>query len=732
MMNNRKQRVKTPVVLQMEATECGAAALGVVLAYYGLFMPLETLRIECGVSRDGSKAVNILRAARRLGMVGSGFRYGPEEIREKPMPAIIHWNFNHFLVLEGFKNDTVYLNDPAAGHRTVEWSEFESSYTGIALMLSPGPDFKQAGAPRSSLQAVISRFRGHKATLVFVLAAGLGLVFPGLALPVMQQIFYDDILSRQHDNWMFNLLLGMGVVAVLQSTLTYLRAWCLTRWQGNMTLGGSGKFMWHLFHLPMEFFQQRYVGELASRAQFNESVAMAMTGQAATAILDAAVALFYLLLLLQYNVKLTIIGCVFSLINVLILQGMFRWLKDQQMKIQQDVGKVYGVSIAGIQTIETLKANGNEADFFTKWAGYQSKILEAMQSVELTQQMFLLAPVLLGGLNTAVIMAVGGFEIMDGLMTVGIFMAFQSLMGKFQEPITKLLALAETLQTTETQLHRLDDVLRYPRDSSIADDKAAIDFSRDKLNGQVEMRNITFGYSRLEPPLLENFSLSIEPGRRVALVGGSGSGKSTVAKLFTGLYQPWEGEILFDGISRQEIPRELMAHSLAGVDQDIVLFSGSVAENISLFDPTLPRTDIVRAARDAAIHEDIACLQGSYDAAVEEGGRNFSGGQRQRLEIARALATNPSILVLDEATSALDPLTERVVTDNISRRGCACLVIAHRLSTIRDCDEIIVLQQGKVVQRGTHESMIAAGGPYKQLLDPGAADAALGPGGGEA
>ena len=732
MMNNRKQRVKTPVVLQMEATECGAAALGAVLAYYGLFMPLETLRIECGVSRDGSKAVNIMRAARRLGMVGSGFRYGPEEIREKSMPAIIHWNFNHFLVLEGFKNDTVYLNDPATGHRTVEWSEFETSYTGIALMLLPGPDFKPAGVPRSSLQALISRFRDHKATLVFVLLAGLGLVFPGLAFPVMQQIFYDDILSRQHDNWMFNLLLGMGVVAVLQSALTYLRAWCLTRWQGNMTLGGSGKFMWHLFHLPMEFFQQRYVGELASRAQFNEAVAMVMTGQAATAILDVAVALFYLLLLLQYNVKLTIIGCVFSLINVLILQGMFRWLKDQQMKIQQDVGKVYGVSIAGIQTIETLKANGNEADFFTKWAGYQSKILEAMQSVELTQQMFLLAPVLLGGLNTAVIMAVGGFEIMDGLMTVGIFMAFQSLMAKFQEPVTKLLALVETLQTTETQMHRLDDVLRYPRDSSIADDKAALDFPRDKLNGQVEMRNITFGYSRLEPPLLENFSLSIEPGRRVALVGGSGSGKSTVAKLFTGLYQPWEGEILFDGVSRQEIPRELIVHSLAGVDQDIVLFSGSVAENISLFDPTLPRADIVRAARDAAIHEDIAFLQGSYDAAVEEEGRNFSGGQRQRLEIARALATNPSILVLDEATSALDPLTERVVTDNISRRGCTCLVIAHRLSTIRDCDEIIVLQQGKVVQRGTHASMIAAGGPYKQLLDPGATAAASEPTGGEA
>ena len=718
MMGKPKQRVKTPVVLQMEATECGAAALGSILAYYGLFLPLETLRIECGVSRDGSKAVNVLRAARRLGMVGSGFRYSPEQIREQPLPAIIHWNFNHFLVLEGFKGDTVYLNDPAAGHRTVDWEEFEGCYTGIALMLSPGPDFRKAGAPRSSLQAILQRFRDHKVTLGFVLIAGLGLVVPGLALPVMQQVFFDDILSRQHDEWLFNLMLAMGVVAILQASLTYLRAWCLTRWQGSMTIGGSSKFMWHLFHLPMEFFQQRYVGELASRAQFNESVAQVLTGQAAAAVLDVAVALCYLLLLFQYNPALTLIGCTFSLINVLILQSMFRWLKDQQMKIQQEAGKVYGVSIAGIQTIETLKANGNEADFFTKWAGYQSKILDAMQRVELTQQLFMLAPVLLGGLNTAMIMAIGGFEIMDGLMTVGIFMAFQSLMGKFQEPVNKLLSLVETLQTTETQMHRLDDVMRYPRDSSIDSGNTPCEAGLDKLTGQVELREISFGYSRLEPPLIEKFSLHIEPGRRVALVGGSGSGKSTVAKLVTGLYQPWEGEILYDGKKRSDLPREVLVHSLAGVDQDIVLFSGTVAENISLFDPTLPRFDIVRAARDAAIHDDIAALQGSYDAAVEEGGRNFSGGQRQRLEIARALATNPSLLVLDEATSALDPLTERLVTDNISRRGCACLVIAHRLSTIRDCDEIIVLQQGKVVQRGTHEEMMAAGGPYKQLLDP--------------
>jgi NHLM bacteriocin system ABC transporter peptidase/ATP-binding protein len=531
-------------------------------------------------------------------------------------------------------------------------------------------------------------------------------------------VFFDDILTRQHEDWIFNLLIAMGVAAILQATLAYLRAWCLTRWQGSMTVGGSSKFMWHVLHLPIEFFQQRYAGEVASRAQFTESVASILTGQAATALLDVVVAMFYLGLLFQYDVSLTLIGCFFSLINVLILHSMMRWLKEQQMKLMQDAGKLYGVSVAGIQTIETLKANGNESDFFTKWAGYQSKILISTQNIELTQQIFMLAPVLLSGLNTAMIMAVGGFKIMDGLMTAGIFIAFQTLMGKFQEPVNKLISLVQSLQTTETQIHRLDDVLRYPQDPGLEVEELSAAIGMEKLTGRVELQNITFGYSRLEAPLLENFSLTIEPGRRVALVGGSGSGKSTVAKLLTGLYQPWEGEILFDGIPRKQIPREVLVHSMAGVDQEIFLFSGTVAENISLFDPTVPRFDIVRAAKDADIHNDIAFLQGGYDAIVEEGGRNFSGGQRQRLEIARALAGNPSILVLDEATSALDPLTEQRVADNITRRGCSCLVIAHRLSTIRDCDEIIVLQQGNVAQRGPHERMMNEPGPYRQLLEP--------------
>ena len=709
-------RVKTPTVLQMEAVECGAASLGIILAYYGLFLPLERLRLECGVSRDGSKASNMMKAARRLGLEGAGFRETAEGLRERELPLIIHWNFNHFLVLEGFKGDRVYLNDPGAGHRTVAWEEFESSFTGIALRLKPGPDFQRGGALPGMISVLAKRLGGQEKSLAFALLTGAGLIVPALAIPVFSQVFLDDVLSRRHADWIFNLLLAMGLAAVLQGALTWLRAWCLTRWQGALTIGESSRFFWHLLRLPMEFFQQRYSGEVASRVQFNEAVAAVLTGQAATAVLDVAVAAFFLILLFQYNASLTLIGLVFTLINMSILYLMFRWLTEQQMKVQQDAAKAYGTAVAGIQTIETLKASGNEGDFFVKWAGYQSKMLETQQKIELSLQALMLAPAFLSALNTAVIMAVGGFQIMDGLMTAGIFVAFQNLMTRFQEPVNNLLNLSQSLQTTQMQMQRLDDVMSYRIDAANYPAEPPPAIGLDKLSGRVELRQVTFGYSRLEAPLIEDFSLTIEPGRWVALVGGSGSGKSTVAKLVGGLYQPWSGEVAFDGWPRRAIPREVTVNSLAAVDQDITLFGGTVADNISLFDPTLARYEIVRAAKDAAIHDDIAASQGGYDARVEEGGRNFSGGQRQRLEVARALAGNPSILVLDEATSALDPLTEQVVMDNIRRRGCSCLVVAHRLSTIRDCDEIIVLKDGKVVQRGRHEQMVTVDGPYRQLV----------------
>ena len=465
----------------------------------------------------------------------------------------------------------------------------------------------------------------------------------------------------------------------------------------------------------MQFFQQRYAAEVASRVNYNEAIAGVLSGPAATAVLNLLVAIFYLLLLLQYSVTLTLIGVAFSSIGIILFFALRRHLTDMQMKIQQDASKGYGVAMNGLSMIETIKANGNEADFFTKWAGYRAKVLSAGQEVALWQMTATIIPTLLGGINGALIMTLGGFSIMEGAMTAGMFMAFQNLMGSFQAPVNALLGLGSTLQTTEMQMQRLNDVRRYEIDDLNCAEEISSE-NVERLSGELELKNISFGYSPLEKPLLSNFNLHIKPGSWVAVVGASGSGKSTVAKIVTGLYEEWSGEVLFDGKLRRKIPRAAIVNSVAAVDQDIFQLTGTVTENLTLFDDSIKKSDVIQAAKDACIHEDILQLEDGYDAKVSEGGLNFSGGQRQRLEIARALVTNPALLILDEATSALDPVTEQKILENIRRRGCSCLIVAHRLSTIRDADEIIMLHHGEVVERGKHREMIQHDGAYKRLI----------------
>ena len=726
-----KKRAKVPTVLQMEATECGAAALGMVLAYYGLWIPLEKLRAECGVNRDGSKAKCVIEAARNRGCEADGYRLSAADLLEMSeeddedeedgplFPLIIHWEFNHFVVLEGIENGRAYLNDPSIGRRSVPWEEFRTSYTGVSMRILPGEGFKKAGHRYNVFKDVAQKLIEDRWALAFILLLELCAIIPGLASPVMSQIFLDDILTRKHPDWMTNFCLAMTGAFILSGVMAWLRAVVLTQWQRKLTLADSSSYFWHLLKLPMQFFHQRYAAEVAGRVGFNESIAGTLSGPAATAALDFFVAIFYLLLLLQYHVGLTLIGVAFSSVEIILFFAMRRHLTDLNMRIQQDAGKAYGVAMNGLRMIETIKAGGDESDFFTKWSGYQTKVLMGSQETTLWALSVRLLPTLLAGINGALIMTVGGFSIMEGTMTAGMFMAFQQLMGSFQAPVNALVGLGSTLQTTEMQMQRLNDVRCYETDSlnfpPEGETKKAADL--DSLSGDVELKDVSFGYSPLEAPLLEHFNLHVLPGRWVAVVGASGSGKSTLAKIVTGLYEEWSGEVRFDGRLRRDIPRKVIVGSLAAVDQDIFLLGGTVAENIALFDRTARRSDIVEAAKDACIHDEILKLNGGYEAAVQEGGMNFSGGQRQRLEIARALAANPSILVLDEATSALDPITEKTVLDNIRHRGCTCLIVAHRLSTIRDADEIIVLSRGEIVERGTHREMIKHDGPYRRLIE---------------
>ena len=720
-----RERVKVPTVLQMEATECGAAALGMVLAHYGLWIPLEKLRAECGVNRDGSKASCVIRAARNRGCEADGYRWSADDLleleqEEDIFPLVIHWEFNHFLVLEGIRGGRAYLNDPAMGRRSVPWEEFRTSYTGVSLLIVPGPNFKKAGHRYNVFMDVAQKLMQDRWAMLFILLLELCAIVPGLAGPVMSQIFLDDILTRKHLDWMTNFCLAMTFSFVLSGIMTWLRAVVLTQWQRKLTLADSSSYFWHLLKLPMQFFHQRYAAEVAGRVGFNESIAGVLSGPAATALLDFFVAIFYLLLLLQYNVTLTLIGIAFSAVEIMMFFAMRRHLTDMNMRIQQDAGKAYGVAMNGLRMIETIKASGDEGDFFTKWSGYQTKVLMGTQETALWSLSVKMLPTLLGGVNGALIMTIGGFSIMEGTMTAGMFIAFQSLMGNFQSPVNALVGLGSTLQSTEMQMQRLNDVRAYEVDSlnfPSREAKEQQDHGFNNIMGDLRLRDVSFGYSPLEKPLLEHFDLHARPGQWVAVVGASGSGKSTLAKIVTGLYEEWSGEVLFDGMARRNIPRNVIVNTLAAVDQDIFLIGGTVAENISLFDRTVSRADIVAAAKDACIHDDVMKLEGGYDYLIQEGGMNFSGGQRQRLEIARALAINPAILVLDEATSALDPITEKKILDNIRHRGCTCLVVAHRLSTIRDCDEIIVMDRGKIVERGNHRRMIQHDGPYRRLIE---------------
>jgi len=714
----RRCRVRTPTVLQMEAVECGAACLAIVLGYYGRIAPLEELRAASGVSRDGSKASNLVKAAARYGLEARGYSKETEELRELELPFVIFWNFNHFLVVEGFGKGVVYLNDPASGPRRVTEEEFDQSFTGVVLCFTRRPDFQKGGQRRSLLEALKSRLSGSETALAYVVLAGLALVVPGLVLPTFLRIFVDGFLIGRRQEWMGPLLVGMGLTMVVRAGLTALQQNYLMRMQARLAISTASKFFWHVLHLPIEFFNHRYGGEIGSRLPINDWVAHLLSGQLATTVIDLIMVVFFGVLLLLYDVRLTLLGVGVAFINVVALRYFARLRVDANRRLQLDEGKLMGVAMNGLQTIETLKSTGREADFFVRWSGYQSKVVNTQQKLARSDLQLETIGGFLAGINTVAVLAFGSIKVMDGPWSIGMLVAFQSLMASFLDPFYSLVNLGSTFQSVEGAMNRLDDVLRNPQDAHLEASPAttAAHNGVAKLHGRLELRNVTFGYSRLDPPLLENFSLALQPGQRVALVGGSGSGKSTVAKLISGLYEPWSGEILIDGRPLRSYSRFVLANSLALVDQDIFLFEGSVRDNLTLWDETVAENQVVRAARDACIHDDIAARPGGYDSLVTEGGGNFSGGQRQRLEIARALVGNPTVLLLDEATSALDPITEAQIDDYLRRRGCTCLIMAHRLSTIRDCDEIIVLKFGRVVQRGSHGALNAVEGPYAQLI----------------
>lgn len=706
---------RTPTILQMEDVECGAASLGMILGYHKRIASLAELRQACGTSRDGTKASNLLSAARKYGLEAKGLKVAVAGLEQFACPYIVFWNFNHYLVVEGFHNGRVYINDPATGPRTVSFTEFSESFTGVVLTFEPGADFQPGGQKPSLYLALRQRLQGSIPSLVFCVLVGFLLVLPGLAMPTFSQIFVDQILIQGREDWLRPLIFAMLFTALLTGLLTRLQLQILRRLKIKLAMKMSSQFIWHLLYLPVNFYDQRFAGEISSRIQLNDRLASLLSGQLATTVISSVMVIFYGIVMWQYDYVLTLIGIAFITVNLLAFQWVARQRVDTNTRLMQEQGKVSGVAIAGLQSMETLKASGLESEFFTRWAGYYAKALNARQDMESLNQRLGALPAFLTGLSSMLLLVVGGFRVMDGALSIGMLVAFQSLIQQFMQPVNQLIRLGGDFQELEGTLNRLDDVLQNPIDPLLQKQPAQIP-TQPKLQGYLELKNLTFGYNRTAPPLIDNLSLALKPGQRVALVGGSGSGKSTVAKLVSGLYQPWSGEIYFDGQPRQQISRPVLVNSIAMIEQEVLLFAGTVRDNLTLWDTTIPDHNLIQACRDAAIHEVILSLPGGYGADLLEGASNLSGGQRQRLEIARSLVNNPTILIMDEATSALDSETEKLIDYNIRLRGCTCLIVAHRLSTIRDCDEIIVLERGKVVQRGTHDALRQVEGHYLQLI----------------
>lgn len=706
---------KTPTVFQMEATECGAASLSMIFAYFGKHLPLEQMRIETGVSRDGCNAGNMMRAAKKFGLECHGYRKELNSLLEVETPCIIHWNFNHFVVFEGIKNGHAYLNDPAVGRRKLTIEELDDGFTGIVLTFALTDKFEKQKKQSNIFSFVNERLQGQYNVLAKLLFIGVLLVFPGLILPVTSQVLLDDVIVGGNTDWFSAVIWCVIFLVVLQAGLQYYRGLILQKLQNKMTLLSLHKFVSHLFRLPIGFFDQRYTGDLAGRVDNNNNVNVFLAGELAETVLNIFVAIFYLILLLIYSPTLTLIGIISIVINIVIVKISSEYLSNASMKMQQDSGKLAGAVSAGINITSTLKASGTENDYVSRILGYYAKTTSLEQKLSRFQQILNVVPQIASLISTVLVLMVGGLYVIDGVMTIGMLVAFNSLLSSFTEPVNSLVGFVQEIQTLKADMNRVNDIVTYKEDAKF-EEKGKLTRFKSKLSGKIDFNDIAFGYSRLEAPLVENFNFNLTPGSSIAFVGPSGCGKSTVAKIVSGLYEPWSGEIKFDGVSINEIPKEVMSASVSTVSQNITLFSGTVRDNITMWNNGILEADMIRAAKDACIHDVITQKPGAYDFNLTEGATNLSGGQRQRLEIARALVTNPSILVMDEATSALDPVIEKKILDNIKRRGCTCIIVAHRLSAIRDCDQIIVMKRGKIIQHGSHEELANVEGTYQTLI----------------
>lgn len=707
---------KVPMTIQMEATECGAASLCMVLAYYDKWIPLDQMRLMCGVSRNGSNAKNILIAARKLGLVAQGYRFEPEELRQNGhFPCIVFWEFNHFIVVNGFKNGKVYVNDPARGRIKMSMDRFDEGFTGVVLMFEPSEDFEPSGSPFKISSFIKERLEGTGQAIAFSVITSVIIAISGIILSGYSRIFLDKILTGNNPRWFIPFIASLSVISIVLIVVSFISAINSLRIEGKFSSIGATTYMWKVLHLPMEFFAQRMAGDIQQRKNTNEGIASRLINVISPLALQCGMMIFYLIVMIRYSYILSAIGIVTVIINLTVSRIITHKRVDLAKVLAMDNARLYQSTVSGISMIETIKGSGAENSFFERWSGIQAAAnKQNVNYIELEHVMGTI-PAIISAINNSVIMVLGIWLTINGLFTEGMLVAFQGFVSSFMTPARTLISAGQTFQEMETDINLMNDVLLYPDDPVSYSLNEDAGHSYDKLSGDIIIKDLTFGYSRLDEPLIKNLNLTIDKGSSVAIVGASGCGKSTLSKLLSGLYLPWSGQILFDGQNIQEIDRSVFTGSLAVVDQNIVLFEDTIASNIKMWDSSIEDFEMILAARDAQIHDDIMKRLGGYKYRICEGGKDLSGGEKQRIEIARVLAQDPTIIIMDEATSALDAKTEKEVVKAIKNRGITCIVIAHRLSTVRDCDKIVVLDNGRIIEQGTHDQLYVMKGKYAEF-----------------